>query len=77
MIDVLEVKRWTGMRHEFDRYYYINQIPLRDGDKALQVNWCELFTTDAHGKVLYHNAFVTDRIINRNNVAAVVQDGRA
>lgn len=75
-VALLEVKRWTGKRHEYDRYYYINKIPLRDGDNALEVNWCELLTTDTSGTILYHNTFVTDHIIHHDNVAAIVQDGR-
>jgi len=76
-INVLETKRWTGMRHEFDQYHYINQVPLRDGEDALQVNWCELITTDVSGKVLYHNAFITNHMIHHDNVAAIIEDGRA
>jgi len=76
-INVLETKRWTGMRHEFDQYHYINQVPLRDGEDALQVNWCELITTDVSVKLLYHNAFITNHMIHHDNVAAIIEDGRA
>lgn len=24
LIDVIEIKRWTGKQHEIDRYYYAN-----------------------------------------------------
>lgn len=52
MLDVVEVSRWTGRRREFDRYVYTNQVPLRDSEDALQVNWCELVTEDSAGKVI-------------------------
>ena len=39
-------RRWTGQRREIDTYRYAEAIPLRDGDDALLVNWCELTTTD-------------------------------
>lgn len=77
MLDVVEVSRWTGKRREFDKYSYAHQMPLRDGDDALRVNWCELVTTDSAGKVLYSNSYVTDHAINDNNVAKIVEDGRA
>jgi hypothetical protein len=77
MVDTLEITRWTGKRHEIDHYRYVNQLPLRDGKDALQVNWCELTTTDPQGKVFYHNAFITDRVIHSQNVANIVTDGRA
>lgn len=77
MIKIVEVKRWTGKRHELDRYCYVNQVPIRDGDGELQVNWCELTTTDTNGNVLYHNAFITDHTIHGGNIAGIVEDGRA
>ena len=52
--------RWTGKRRETDTYRYAEAVPLRDGDDALAVNWCELTTTDENGKVLYRNAFATN-----------------
>lgn len=33
--------RWDGKRRLHDTYRYVNQIPLRDSDDALLVNWCE------------------------------------
>jgi hypothetical protein len=77
LLDEVEVKRWTGKRHEIDRYRYVNQVPLRDGEKALAVNWCELTTSDLQGNVLYHNAWVTDHVINSHTVTQIAPDGRA
>lgn len=69
-------RRWTGRRREIDTYRYATSIPLRDSDDALWVNWCELTTTDEHGKVLYHNAFATSLALNEQNVLEVVAAGR-
>ncbi|BBL77348.1 hypothetical protein [Methylomagnum ishizawai] len=69
-------RRWTGRRHETDTYRYAASVPLRDADDALMVNWCELVTTDDHGKVLYRNAFATDRPIDAATDAATVEAGR-
>lgn len=77
LADEVEEKRWTGKRHEFDRYVYINDVPLKEGKDALRVNWCELTTTDSNGKILFHNTYVTDLMIDASNVSGIVADGRA
>jgi Fe2+ or Zn2+ uptake regulation protein len=70
--------RWTGKRHETDTYRYAADVPLRDADDALKVNWCELTTTTtADGNVLYRNAFATNQALDDGNVAEVVEAGRS
>jgi hypothetical protein len=54
----------------------VSQVPLRDGDDALMVNWCELTTTADDGKITYHNAFATNHPITAANVAEIVRAGR-
>lgn len=73
----MEHKRWTGKRHETDTYRYVSAVPLRDADDALLVNWCEITTHTADGKVLYQNAFATSLTIDDANVAQIVTSGRA
>jgi len=69
--------RWTGKRHETDTYRYVSAVPLRNADDALAVNWCEITTRTAEGKVLYRNAFATSLMIDDANVVEVVASGRA
>lgn len=66
-----------GKRSYTHHYRFVSQLPLRDGDDALLVNWCEVTTTRADGKVTYHNAFVTNRDLDAGNVAAMVDAARA
>jgi hypothetical protein len=54
----------------------VSEVPLRDGDDALMVNWCELTTTRHDGKVTYHNAFATNHRITAANVVQIVRAGR-
>jgi hypothetical protein len=75
-VNTLVRRRWTGQRREIDTYRYAESIPLRDGDDALLVNWCELTTTDEHGNILYHNAFATSLALNDGTVPEVVAAGR-
>ena len=41
-IATVEVRRWNGKMHLVDTYRYASQVPLRDGEDALLVDWCEL-----------------------------------
>jgi hypothetical protein len=69
-------KRWTGKVHEIDTYRLVNQVPLRDGDDALYVDWCELTTRLSDGTIVYKNAFATNFTITKDNVKEIVRDGR-
>lgn len=72
-----KVVRRKGKRSFTDTYRWVNQVPLRDGDDALWVNWCELTSTDDTGKITYRNAFATNHAITTSNVTEIVRDGRA
>jgi len=76
-VQTLEVKRRQGKYRYTETYRFVNQVPLRDGEGALKVNWCELTTTREDGKVVYKNAFATNHPITEANVVQVVQNGRA
>jgi hypothetical protein len=71
------IRRWMGNHAEIDSYRYTNQVPIRAGAGALQVNWVELTTTrEDSGAVLYKNAWITDFAIVDTTVEAIVRDGR-
>lgn len=77
-VETLETQQWNKRTKEIYRYRYVNQIPLRDTQPALLVNWCELtLTRESDGKVLYSNAFVTDHKLNPDTVPQVVSAGRS
>lgn len=69
--------RRVGKKSFTDTYRYVNQMPLRNSDDALMVNWCELVTTDAEGNVVFHNAWASSHYITADNVAALAAAGRA
>ena len=66
-----------GNRWENYHYQWANGVPLTEGADALKVNWCQLTITDADGAVLYRNSYITDWVINADNVAGLVAAGRA
>ena len=76
-VETLVEREWTGKTHHIYTYRFVNQVPMRDGKDALEVNWCELTITSAGGKQIYKNAFATDFKISKNTVRQIVADGRA
>jgi hypothetical protein len=77
-VQTLELQQWNKRTKEIYRYRYINQIPLRDTQPALLVNWCELtLMRESDGKVLYYNAFVTNHDLTPETVPLVVSAGRS
>lgn len=75
-VHTLTRQQRKGKRKTVDIYRFASGLPLRDGDDALAVNWCELVTTDDKGKVLYRNAFVSNHAIDADNVVTMVQAAR-
>ena len=67
---------WTGKVEETYTYRYLNGVPLKDGEDALLVNWCEITIRRPDGKVLYQNSFATNHEITHDTVTEIVQCGR-
>lgn len=69
-------KRWTGKVEETYTYLYLNGVPIKDGNDALMVNWCELTVTREDGKIVYRNSFATNHTITDETVVEIVLAGR-
>ena len=76
-VQTVVIKRREGKHRYTDTYRFVNQVPLRDGEDALDVNWCELTSIRDDGGQAYKNAFATNHLITKLNVADIVRDGRA
>jgi hypothetical protein len=73
----LTTKHRKGKSIEIYTYRFVNQIPLREQEPSLLVNWCELTVRDsADNSEVFHNAFVTNHAIDIDNVAEIVEAGR-
>lgn len=73
----LAVRHWNGRFGEIHTYRYVHHVPLRRGDDALFVDWCELtITHETTGDILYRNAFATNYLITQDNVELIVKAGR-
>jgi len=77
-VEQLKLRHWNGRNNESHHYRWVNEVPLRRGEDALSVNWCEItIVREDTGKRLYHNAFITHHELNSSNVIPIVRDGRA
>ena len=76
-VQTLEQSRWNGKQRLTERYRYLNQVPLRNSDDALMVNWCEVTILNAKQEVVYRNAWATSHAIDEHNVIDMVAAGRA
>jgi hypothetical protein len=71
-------RHWNGRHGEIWTYRYLNDVPLRRGEDALQVNWCEvLITHEETGAVLYRNEWVTSLPLAESNTPEIVACARA
>lgn len=76
-LDTKTLRRWNGRFHEIYIYKYANDVPLRDGDDALAVNWLEItVVNETNNEILYHNSFVTNHEITGKNAEAAAAAGR-
>lgn len=55
---------------------YVNQVPIRDGKDALDVNWCSVTVYDQNNKQVYSGGFITDHCISDTNVVDIIRAGR-
>jgi len=75
-VSTLKKRHWTGKQHLTECYRFVNQVPLKNTDDALYVNWCELAVFNDKGELIYRNAFATNYELNEKNVAEIVRAGR-
>lgn len=58
------------------KFRFVNQVPINDAHSEFLVNFLEYWVVDTKGKT-YHNTWVTDILINKENAYAIAQGGRA
>ena len=76
-VKALRTEKWNKSSKEVYSYQYVNRIPLREAQPALNVNWCELVVTrESDEKVLYKNAFITNHELDEESVPLVTEAGR-
>jgi Fe2+ or Zn2+ uptake regulation protein len=77
-IDTVTKKVKVKNKYQTEIYNYVNKVPIKSGENALDTNWCEVIITDNKTKEkIYHNCFVTDIEITDKNVVDIASYGRA
>ncbi len=77
-LSTITQRHWNGRYGEIWTYHYLNDVPLRAGEDALAVNWCDLVIThEETGEILYRNEWVTSLTLDDNNTPEIVACGRA
>ncbi|MCK5904256.1 MAG: ISNCY family transposase, partial [Gammaproteobacteria bacterium] len=73
----IKKKQWNGKETLTHHYRYLNDVPLKDGEQALNVNWCEITTLNEVNEIIYRNSFASNQHLNEENVAEIITAGRA
>jgi hypothetical protein len=71
-----ETKIISGKKREY-HYSWICDLPIRDGNDALLVNWIDLHITDTKGKCTYHASFISNLVPDKHNIVELVACARA
>jgi hypothetical protein len=76
-VEKVTERHWNGKYGELWQYRFANQVPLRNGNDALLVNWLELVIVhEKTGEILYRNSFVTNHTVTTTNVIQLAEVGR-
>ncbi len=76
-IKTLELKRYERGKIRFYRYKYANNLPIRQSQPALMVNWYQLEIFDsAKQKVIYQNSFITNHKLKNQNILKISISGK-
>jgi hypothetical protein len=71
-------RHWNGRCFEVWHFRYLHQVPLREQQPALKVNWFELeVKRESDGKSLYLNRWVTDHCLSPQRLFQLGQAGRS
>ena len=72
-----EIKKYEKGKRRIYRYRYVNNVPLRESEPSLMVNWYEVEIFDsAKNKVIYQNSFITNHELNDEEIFKIIVSGR-
>ena len=76
-LPMLEQTVKRGRQRFVHRYRWLADVPLRDGNDAMTVNWFEIEIINPKGETTYRNSFVTDLAVGPDTVVELAACGRA
>lgn len=68
---------FTDKMNKVHKFRFVNNVPLNDAHVDLQVNFIEYWEIGKGGKTLYHNTWITDITITKENIYTIMRGGRA
>ena len=72
-----QVRKYQKNKLLYYRYKYVNNVPLRETEPSLMVNWYEVEIYDkAKNKVIYRNNFITNHQLNNEKMEKIITSGR-
>ncbi len=72
-----EIKKHEKSKTIFYEYRYVNNVPLRETEPSLMVNWYEVEIFDTtKNKVIYKNNFITNHELNQQNILTMIVSGK-
>ena len=72
-----EIKKYEKGKKRIYRYRYVNNVPMRETEPSLMVNWYEVEIFDtAKNKVIYKNSFITNHKLSEQNILPMIVSGR-
>lgn len=70
----LDLKNWDGSRHIYE---WVNDVPLNGTKDADNINFFEYTLIDKHNEKKFYSSWVTDILIDKDNIIELVRGGRA
>jgi hypothetical protein len=72
-----KIKKYQENKLLYYNYKYINNVPLRETEPSLMVNWYEVEIFDkTKNKVIYRNSFITNHQLNDEKMEKIITSGR-
>jgi TfoX/Sxy family transcriptional regulator of competence genes len=75
-VETLTRIQGSGKKRRQRTYRFVNETLLTADSSPVRVNWVEVVMTDEAGTVTFRTAFVTNHLITKENVEALVEAGR-
>jgi len=76
-LERLSTTEWTGKEHRTTVYEWIEDVPIRSSEDAMQVGWLNVRVSAEDGHTIYHNSFITNHRLTAESVVDIAAAGRA
>jgi hypothetical protein len=72
-----EIKKYEKGQKRIYRYRYVNNVPMRESEPSLMVNWYEVeIFAPIKNKVVYKNSLISNHELSESNIFPMMKSGR-